>query len=85
MLCMLVHTYLLSLKPKQEASVKDSIEYLTKDWPGVSYLVLNRDSVVPWYRPLLAICYTYNARDVLSFVATEYASRTRADIPYLSK
>ena len=64
---------------------KDTIEKLTKDWPGGYYLVLRRKTMVPRDRPLIAIGYKYNARKVLSFIVTENAWSTQADLLYLSK
>ena len=41
--------------------------------------------MVPGCRPLIPIGYKYNARKVLSFIVTENAWSTQADLPYLSK
>ena len=49
---------------------------LTKDWPGGSYIVLRRKTMVPGERQLLAIGYKYNSCNVLSFVATVGAGST---------
>ena len=37
------------------------------------------------YRAIIAIGYNYNYWEFVSFVDTEDAGRTKADIPYLSK
>ena len=63
---------------------KDTIEGLTKDWPGRSYIVLSSKPVVPGERPILAIGYKYNCQKVLSFVDTVGAESTMLDINYLS-
>ena len=44
---------------------KATIEGLTKDWPGGSYIVLRIKPMVSEERPLLAIRYKYNHRKVL--------------------
>ena len=41
---------------------KDTIEGLTKDWPGRSYIVLSSKPMVPGERPILAIGYKYNSQ-----------------------
>ena len=64
---------------------KDTIEKLTKDWPGGSYLVSRSKPMVPGDRQLIAIGYKYNARKVLSFIVTENAGITKTGITYLSK
>ena len=64
---------------------KETIEKLTKDWPGGSYLVLRSKHMVPGDRPLIAIGYKYNARKVLSFILTYNTGSTKTGIPYLSK
>ena len=64
---------------------KATIEVLTKDYPGGSYIVLRINPMVPGERRLLAICYKYTDRKVLSFVATAGAGSTTLGIPYLLK
>ena len=41
--------------------------------------------MVPGGRPLIAIGYKYNQRNVLSFIVTDTAGSTNTGIPYLSK
>ena len=60
----------------------DTIEKLTKDWPGGSYLVLRSKPMVPRDRPLIAIGYSYNSRKVLYFIVTDNAGRTKTGIPF---
>ena len=73
------------VKTNTKGFCKDTIEKLTKDWPGGSYLVLRSKSMVPGGRPLIDIGYKYNARKVLSFIVTDNAGSTKTGIPYLSK
>ena len=54
-----------------------------KDWPGVSYLVMNSTPRFPGERPLLSIGHKYNYRKVLGFIATEGAGSTEPGYPYL--
>ena len=60
-----------------------SLEKLTKDWLGGSYLVLKSTPIFPDESPLLAIGYKYNSRKVLGFIATEGAGSTEPGDPYL--
>ena len=46
------------------------VEGLTKDRPGLSYIVLGINPMVPVEMPLLSIGYKYNYRKVLLFLAT---------------
>ena len=64
---------------------KDTIEKLTKNWLGGSYLVLRSKPMVPGGQPLIAIGYKYNARKVLYFIVTDNVGITKTGIPYLSK
>ena len=73
------------VKTNTKGFYKETIEKLTKDWTGGSYLVLRSKPMVPGGRPLIAIGYKYNARKVLSFIVTYNAGRTKTGIPYLSK
>ena len=41
--------------------------------------------MVPGDRPLIAISYKYNARNVLSLIVTYSAGSTKTGITYLSK
>ena len=72
-------------KTNTKGFCKETIEKLTKDWPGGSYLVLRRKPMVPRGRPLIAIGYEYNAHKVLSFIVTDNIGSTKTGIPYLSK
>ena len=73
------------VKTNTKGFCKDTIEKLTKDWPGGSYLVLRIKPMVPGGRPLIAIGYKYNERKVLSFIVTDNTGITKNGIPYLSK
>ena len=48
----------------------DTLDKLTKDWPGGSYLVLKSTPRFLGEIPLLAIGYKYSSRKVLGFIAT---------------
>ena len=64
---------------------KETIERLTKDCPGGSYLVLRSKSMVPGGRLLVDIVYKYNSRKVLYFIVTNNAVITQIGLPCLSK
>ena len=64
---------------------KETIEKLTKNWPGGSYLVLRSKPMVTGGLLLIDIGYKYNARKVLYFIVTDNAGSTKTGIPYLSK
>ena len=49
----------------------DTLENFMKYWPGGSYLLLKITTRFPGERPILAIGYKYNYREVLGFIATE--------------
>ena len=55
------------VKTKSKYFCKYSISNMTKDWPGESYLVLNRNPILPGDNPLVDIDYKYNSHKVLSF------------------
>ena len=59
------------VKTNTKGFCKETIEKLTKNWPGGSYLVLRSKPMVSGGRPLIAIGYQYNARKVLSFIVTD--------------
>ena len=73
------------VKTNTKGFCKETIEKLTKDCPGGSYLVLRVNAMVPGDRPLIAIGYKYNVRKVLSFIVTYNTGSTKTGIPYLSK
>ena len=74
-----------TVKTNTKGFCKDTIEKLTQDGPGGSYLVLSRNPMVPGGRPIIAIGYKYNAREVLYFIVTDNAERTQVGLPYLFK
>ena len=83
---MLVVAELINMvKTNTKVFCKETIENLTKDWPGGSYLLLRSKPMVPGDRPLIAISYKYNAQKVLSFIVTYNTGITKTGIPYLSK
>ena len=68
------------VKTNTKGFCKETIEKLTKYWPGgCSYLVLRSKHMVPRDRPLIAIGYKYNMRKVLSFIVTDNAGSTKTD------
>ena len=73
------------VKTNTRGFCKETIQKLTKDWPGGSYLLLRSKHMVPGDRPLIYIGYKYNAQKVLSFVFTDNAWSTKTGIPCLSK
>ena len=73
------------VKTNTKGFCKATIEGLTKDWPGGSYIVLRSKPMGPGERPLIAIGYKYNSRKVLYYFATAGTESTMLDIPYLSK
>ena len=73
------------VKTNTKGFCKETIEKLTKDWPGGSYLVLRSKPMVPGDRPLIDIGYKYNARKVLSFIVKDNTGSTQTGIPYSSK
>ena len=63
---------------------KWTIENLTKDWLGGSYLVLRIMPMMPGGRLITAIGYRNNECKVLYFIVTDNTWTTNSDIPYLS-
>ena len=58
------------VKANKKLSFKDTIENLTKFWPVFSHLVLKINPMVPGYRSLIYIGYTYKKRKFLSLIFT---------------
>ena len=73
------------VKTNTKGFCKETIEKLTKHWPGGSYLMLRSKPMAPGGRTLIAIGYKYNAWKVLYFIVTDNAGSTKTGIPYLSK
>ena len=68
------------VKTNTKGLCKETIDKLTKYWPGgCSYLVLRSKHMVPGDRPLIAIGYKYNMRKVLYFIVTDNAGSTKTD------
>ena len=44
-----------TVKTHTKGFYRETIENLTKDWPGSSYLALRSKPMVPGYRPIIAI------------------------------
>ena len=62
---------------------RETIENLTKDWPGGSYLVLRSKPMVNRVRPLIAIGYKYDVQKFFSFIDTDNAGIKNAGLTYL--
>ena len=73
------------MKTNTKGLCKETIEKLTRDWPGGSYLMLRSKPMVPGDRTLIAISYKYNLRKVLYFIVTDNAGIRKTGITYLSK
>ena len=72
------------MKTNTKVFFKAAIEGLMKYWPGVSYIVLRSNVMVPGERLIISIGYRYNSGKVLSFIAIAGAGITTLGIPYLS-
>ena len=72
-------------KTNTKGLCKETIEKLTKDWPGGYHLMLRSKPMVPRDRPLIDIGYNYNAQKVISLIVTDNTGKTKTSIPYLSK
>ena len=71
------------VKKNTKVFCKDTIDNLTKDWLGGSYLVLKRKYVVIVDRPITDIGYKYDTLKILYLISTEYTGITKEGIPYL--
>ena len=78
-----VAEFIFMVKTNTKVFCKDTIEKLSKDWPGGSYIVLKSKHMVPGERSLIAIGYKYNVRRVVSFIVTDNSGSTKTGIPYL--
>ena len=58
------------VKTNTKLFCKETIEKLSKDWPGGSYFILRSKPMVPRGRPIMAIGYNYNTRKFLYFIVT---------------
>ena len=68
------------VKTNTKGFCKETIENLTKYWPGGSYLVLRSKPMVPGVRTLIAIGYKYNARKVLYFIVIDNSGSTQTGV-----
>ena len=71
-------------KTSQKGFCLDTLENLTNDWLGGSYLDLKSTPRVTCGIPLLVIGNKYNYRKVIVFIATEGGGNTEPGDPYLS-
>ena len=81
----LVVNYCGPAKTSHKSLCLATLEKLTKDWPGRSYLVMKSTPRVSGGKPLIEIGYTYNCRKVLGLIANEGAGSTEPGDPYLSR
>ena len=66
-----IGSYIIGMvKTNTKGFYKETIDNLTKGFPGGSYLLLRRKPMVPEVRPLISIGCKYNTRKVLSFIVT---------------
>ena len=68
------------VKKNTKGFCKETIEKLTKYWPGGYYLMPRINPIVPGGRPLIAIGYNYNDRKVLLFIVTDNSKSTKTGI-----
>ena len=73
------------VKTNNKRFCTDTIEKLTKDWPGDSYLGLSKKPMRPSVRPLLSIGYTYNVWKIISFIVVFNTGGKQAGLCYLAK
>ena len=72
------------VKTNTKIFFKYTIEKLTRDWPGYSYLLLRSMSMVSGRRKIIDVGYKYNMWKVLSFIVIDNSGSTKTGIPYLS-
>ena len=73
------------VKTNTKGFFKDTIDNLTNNWPGGSYLVLRSKPIVHGGMPLIGIVYNYNTHKFLPFIVTENSVSTNSGLPYLPK
>ena len=73
------------VKTTTKGFCNETIENITKDCPGGSYLVSRSNPMVPGGRTLISVGYKYNMKNVLYFIITYNAGSTKTGLPYLSK
>ena len=64
---------------------KETIESLTKEWPGGYHRMLRSKPMVPEGRQLIDFGHKYNTWKFLSFIIGHNVGSTQTDLPYLSK
>ena len=74
--------YCKTVKTTHKGIFLATLEKLTKDWPGGSYLVIKSTLRVPGGRPLMAIVYNYNSRKFLGLIANKETGNTQLGDPY---
>ena len=76
---------MVMVKANTKLFLKDTIENLTKDCTGGSYLELKRKYTLTGDRLLISIGYKYNVQKVLYFITIEDVGSKKAGITYLYK
>ena len=71
-------------KTNNKGFCKDTIDKLTKDWSGVSYLVSSSKPMLPRGTPLIDIFYKYNVQNFIYLIITCNAGSTQDGFPYFS-
>ena len=71
------------VKTNTKIFFKYTIEKLTRDWPGYSYLLLRSMSMVSGRRKIIDVGYKYNMWKVLSFIVIDNSCSTQAGLLYL--
>ena len=69
------------VKTNTKGLCKDTIDNMTEDWLGNSYLLFIIKLTMPADKPIIAIDYKYNYHKVLYFVTTEDEGRKRLVLP----
>ena len=72
-------------KTNTKGLFRETIEKLTNDCIGGSYLVLRSKHVVPGGRSLISIGYKYKGQKVIYFIITDNTGIAQAYLTYLSK
>ena len=65
-----VSKFIGMVKTNTKGFCKETIEKITKDWPGGSHIMLSSEPMGPGGSPLVAIRYNYNVRKVISVIVT---------------
>ena len=81
---MYVGKYMIGMvKANIKVFCKDTIENITNNCLGVSYLMLRSKPIVPRGMLMIDIGYKYNYHKVIYYIVTEDTGRKNSVIPYL--